>query len=134
EAGFRRAVTDIIGQHMEVQLARPQVGRAVLMLLKVAAEHGIRLPPELAMIGKTLLNLDEIGLTLAPRFDTNAAVRRHAAAITHERVLRAISIGSTFSTAVELKNFVQHLPRRINRIFDRLADNDSEVKVVAIDA
>ena len=133
EAGFRRAVTDIIGQHMEVQLARPQVGRAVLMLLKVAAEHGIRLPPELAMVGKTLLNLDEIGLTLAPRFDTNAAVRRHAAAITQEQMVRDFSLGSFFSTAVEVKNFVQHLPGRINRILDRLADNDFEIKVEALD-
>jgi len=133
EAGFRRAVADIIGQHMEVQLARPQVGRAVLMLLKVAAEHGIRLPPEIAMIGKTLLNLDEIGLTLAPRFDTNAAVRRHAAAITQEQMTRDFSLGSFFSTAVELKNFVQHLPGRVNRILDRLADNDFEIKVDALD-
>ena len=133
EAGFRRAVTDIIGQHMEVQLARPQVGRAVLMLLKVAAEHGIRLPPELAMIGKTLLNLDEIGLTLAPRFDTNAAVRRHAAAITQEQMVRDFSLASFFSTAVEVKSFVQHLPGRINRILDRLADNDFEIKVEALD-
>ena len=133
EAGFRRAVADIIGQHMEVQLARPQVGRAVLMLLKVAAEHGVRLPPELAMIGKTLLNLDEIGLTLAPRFDTNAAVRRHAAAITQEQMTRDFSLASVFSTAVELKNFVQHLPGRINRILDRLADNDFEIKVEALD-
>jgi predicted unusual protein kinase regulating ubiquinone biosynthesis (AarF/ABC1/UbiB family) len=133
QAGFRRAVADIIGQHQEVALARPQVGRAVLMLLKVAAENGIHLPPELAMIGKTLLNLDEIGLTLAPRFDANAAVRRHAADITHEQVLRDFSIGSVFSTAVELKNFVQHLPGRVNRILDRLADNEFEVKVDAID-
>jgi len=133
QAGFRRAVADIIGQHQEVALARPQVGRAVLMLLKVAAENGIHLPPELAMIGKTLLNLDEIGLTLAPRFDANQAVRRHAADITHEQVLRDFSIGSIFSTAVELKNFVQHLPGRINRILDRLADNEFEVKVDAID-
>ena len=133
KAGFRRAVADIIGQHQEVALARPQVGRAVLMLLKVAAENGIHLPPELAMIGKTLLNLDEIGITLAPHFDTNAAVRRHAADITHEQVLRDISVGSIFSTAVELKNFVQHLPGRINRILDRLADNEFEVKVDAID-
>ena len=133
QAGFRRAVGDIIGQHQEVALARPQVGRAVLMLLKVAAENGIRLPPELAMIGKTLLNLDEIGLTLAPRFDANGAVRRHAADITHEQVLRDISVGSIFSTAVELKNFVQHLPGRVNRILDRLADNEFEVKVDAID-
>jgi len=60
-------------------------------------------------------------------------VRRHAADITHEQVLRDISIGSIFSTAVELKNFVQHLPGRINRILDRLADNEFEVKVDAID-
>jgi ubiquinone biosynthesis protein len=133
QAGFKRAVTDIIGQHQEVQLARPQVGRAVLMLLKVAAEHGVRLPPELAMIGKTLLNLDEVGLTLAPHFDTNAAVRRHAAAITQEQVMRDFSLGTVFSTAVELKNFVQHLPGRINRILDRLADNDFQIRVQALD-
>ncbi|HYL89694.1 MAG TPA: AarF/UbiB family protein [Burkholderiales bacterium] len=133
QAGFRRGVAEIIGQHQEVALARPQVGRAVLMLLKVAAENGIHLPPELAMIGKTLLNLDEIGLTLAPRFDANAAVRRHAADITHEQVLRDFSIGSIFSTAVELKNFVQHLPGRVNRILDRLADNEFAMRVDAID-
>jgi predicted unusual protein kinase regulating ubiquinone biosynthesis (AarF/ABC1/UbiB family) len=133
QAGFRRGVADIIGQHQEVALHRPQVGRAVLMLLKVAAENGIHLPPELAMIGKTLLNLDEIGLTLAPRFDANAAIRRHAAVITQEQVLRDFSLGSFFSTAVELKSFVQHLPGRVNRILDRLADNEFAVKVDAID-
>ena len=132
-AGFRRGVADILGQHQEVAMQRPQVGRAVLMLLKVAADHGIRLPPELAMIGKTLLNLDEIGLTLAPRFDANAAIRRHAADITQQQIVRDFSLGSFFSTAVELKNFVQHLPGRINRILDRLADNEFAVKVNAID-
>ena len=130
---FRRAVADLIGQHQEISLARPQVGRAVLMLLKLAAENGIRLPPELAMIGKTLLNLDEIGLTLAPRFDANAAIRRHAAGITQQQMTRDFSIGSMFSTVVELKNFVQYLPGRVNRILDRLADNQFEVKVDAID-
>ena len=132
-AAFRRGVADIIGQHQELSAHHPQVGRAVLMLLKMAAENGIRLPPELAMIGKTLLNLDEIGCTLAPRFDTNAAIRRHAADITREQVMRDISIGSIFTTAVELKNFVQNLPGRVNRILDRLANNELEMKVDAID-
>jgi predicted unusual protein kinase regulating ubiquinone biosynthesis (AarF/ABC1/UbiB family) len=133
EPAFRRGVADIIGQHQEVALHRPQVGRAVLMLLKVAAETGVRLPPELAMIGKTLLNLDEIGHTLAPTFDTNAAVRRHAARITEEQMARDVSPGSLFSAAVELKNFVQHLPGRVNRILDRLAANDLRFRVDALD-
>ena len=133
QAAFHRGVADLVAQHQEVRLQRPQVGRAVLMLLKVAADSGVRLPPELAMIGKTLLNLDEIGLTLAPRFDPNAAIRRHAAEITEQRMARDFSIGALFSTAVDLKNFVQHLPGRVSRILDRLADNQFQVKVDAID-
>jgi predicted unusual protein kinase regulating ubiquinone biosynthesis (AarF/ABC1/UbiB family) len=133
EAAFRRGVADIIGQHQEISLTRPQVGRAVLMLLKAAAECGVRLPPELAMIGKTLLNLDEIGTCLAPGFDTNAAVRRHGARITEEQMARDVSPGSLFSAAVELKNFVQHLPGRINRILDRVAENDLKLRVDALD-
>jgi predicted unusual protein kinase regulating ubiquinone biosynthesis (AarF/ABC1/UbiB family) len=133
EPGFKRAVAEIIGQHQEIAHAEPQVGRAVLMLMKGAADHGIRLPPELAMIGKTLLNLDEIGHTLAPRFDPNAAIRGHAAEITQQQMARDLSLGSIFSAAVDLKNFVQHLPGRINRILDQLANNEFQVKVDAID-
>jgi ubiquinone biosynthesis protein len=103
------------------------------MLLKAAAENGVRLPPELAMIGKTLLNLDEIGHTLAPSFDPNAAIRRHAADITQGRMAKDLSITSLFGTAVEMKNFVTQLPGRVNRILDRVADNDIRVHVDAID-
>lgn len=133
EPGFRRGVTDIIQQHQELTRRETQVGRAVLMLLKVAADHGVRLPPELAMIGKTLLNLDEIGHTLAPAFDPNDAIRRHAADITQSRMAKDLSLTSMFSTAVEMKNFVTQLPGRVNRILDRLADNDFKVHVDAID-
>lgn len=131
--GFRRGVTDLLAQHHEMSFQPPQVGRAVLMLLKVAGENGIHLPVELAMIGKTLLNLDLIGHILAPHFDPNAAIRRHAAELTQQQMGRDLSIGSLFSTAVEFKNFVQQLPARVNRILDHLADNEFQVRVDAID-
>jgi ubiquinone biosynthesis protein len=132
-AGFHRAVADLLGQHHEMSFQPPQAGRAVLMLLKAAGDHRIRLPAELAMIGKTLLNLDQIAHLLAPHFDPNAAIRRHAADITRSQISRELSLSSLFSTAVELKNFVQYLPGRVNRILDRLADNELEVRVDAID-
>ena len=132
-AGFQRAITDVLAQHQTATAQRPQVGRAVLFLLKAAADYGVRLPPELAMIGKTLLNLDEIGLTLAPHFDPNQAIRRHAAEITEKQMLRDLSLGSLFSAAVDAKNFVQHLPGRVNRILDQLADNKFRVRVDSID-
>jgi len=131
--GFHRAVADLLAQHHEMSFEPPQVGRAVLMLLKAAGDNRIRLPVELAMIGKTLLNLDQIAHVLAPHFDPNAAIRRHAADITQRQVARDLSLSSLFSTAVELKSFVQHLPGRVNRILDRLADNEFQVRVDAID-
>ena len=131
--GFHRGVADLLAQHHEMSFTPPQVGRAVLMMLKTAGDNGIRLPVELAMIGKTLLNLDQIAHVLAPHFDPNAAIRRHAADITQRQMARDLSLSSVFSTAVELKNFVQHLPGRVNRILDRVADNELEVRVDAID-
>jgi len=131
--GFHRGVADLLAQHHEMSFQPPQVGRAVLMLLKTAGDNRIRLPVELAMIGKTLLSLDQIAHVLAPHFDPNAAIRRHAADITQGQITREASLSSLFSTAVELKNFVQHLPGRVNRILDRVADNELEVKVDAID-
>ena len=131
--GFHRGVADLLAQHHEMSFQQPQVGRAVLMLLKTAGDNRIRLPVELAMIGKTLLSLDQIAHVLAPHFDPNAAIRRHAADITQRQITREASLSSLFSTAVELKNFVQHLPGRVNRILDRVADNELQVRVDAID-
>ena len=44
-----------------------------------------------------------------------------------------LSFGSLLSSAVELKNFVQQLPGRVNRIVDRVADNELRIRVDAID-
>jgi len=44
-----------------------------------------------------------------------------------------VSPGMIFSNLLDLKDFMRMLPRRINRILDRIADNDLEVRVDAID-
>lgn len=130
---FRRSISEIMGQHREVAARNPQVGRVVLLLLGTSAANGVRLPAELVLIGKALLNLDQIGRTLAPNFDTDAAIRRHATQITQTKMRGEFSLASFLSSAVELKNFVQQLPGRVNRILDRAADNELSIRVDAID-
>jgi hypothetical protein len=44
-----------------------------------------------------------------------------------------MSLSALLGTAVEMKNFVQQLPGRVNRILDRLADNEFKVKVDSLD-
>jgi predicted unusual protein kinase regulating ubiquinone biosynthesis (AarF/ABC1/UbiB family) len=133
EPEFRRRVADLVGQLQGVKVAQIQVGSVVMALTRVASECGIRVPPELTMLGKALLSLDEVGRALDPEFDPNDAIRRHAVDLTRQRMLKALSPGALFEAAVEMKDFVQKLPGRVNRILDTIASNQLEVKVDAID-
>jgi predicted unusual protein kinase regulating ubiquinone biosynthesis (AarF/ABC1/UbiB family) len=133
EMEYRRQVTDLVAQGQGARMEDIQVGKIVLAFTRLCGQSGIRVPPELTLLGKTLLNLDDIARTLDPRFDPNAAIRRYAADITRQRMLKALSPGHFLETALELKDFAQRLPSRINRILDLAASNSLEVGVDAID-
>jgi len=85
------------------------------------------------MLGKTLLNLDQVGRALDPTFDPNASIRRNAADLTRHRLRKTLSPGNLLSAAMEVKEFAERLPGRINKILDTVASNGLEVKVDAID-
>ena len=133
EKGFRRDVADLVAQSIGATVGQMQVGRVVLVLARMSAERGIRVEPELTMLGKTLLNLDQVGRTLDPDFDPNAAIRRNASELMRQRVRKSLSPGNLFAGVMELKEFVENLPRRVNTILDHVANNSLEVKVDAID-
>jgi ubiquinone biosynthesis protein len=115
------------------RLADVEVGLTVLELVHEAAEAGLRMPTELALLGKALLQLDQIGRALDPEFDPNAAVRRHALEITTARARNDFSAASLMSGVNDLRELLRRMPDRVGRILDRLANNELEVKVNAID-
>jgi ubiquinone biosynthesis protein len=133
EVEYRRQVADLVGQSQGVRMEHIQVGKVVLAFTRLCGQSGIRVPPELTLLGKTLLNLDLVGRTLDPRFDPNGAIRRYATEITRQRMLKALSPGHFLETALELKDFVQHLPGRVNKIMDLAATNSLQVGIDAID-
>lgn len=133
DKSFRRKISEIVVAQKSATVAQMEVGRLVLEVTQVSAESGIRVPPELTMLGKTLLNLDQVGRSLAPEFDPNASIRRNAAQILEQRLLKTLSPGNLFSGVLELKDLLQRLPARLNKFFDALANNQIKVSVDAID-
>ncbi len=130
---FARRIGEIVAQQKTATVEDMQVGRLVLQVTQSSAESGIRVPPELSMLGKTLLNLDQVGRAIAPDFDPNASIRRNAAEIMQQRLVRGLSPGNLFSGVLELKDLLQRLPSRINKILDAVANNEFKVTVDAID-
>jgi ubiquinone biosynthesis protein len=130
---FRWRISEIVAQQKTATVEQMQVGRLVLEVTQTAAESGIRVPSELTMLGKTLLNLDQVGRALAPQFNPNASIRRNGAAILQQRVLKSLSPGNLFSGVLELKDLIQRLRSRLNKFLDALANNEFKVSVDAID-
>jgi len=133
EKEFTRAIAEIVAKQQGATVDQMQVGRLVLEVTQASAENGIRVPAELTMLGKTLLNLDQVGRAIEPTFDPNASIRRNAAQIMQQRLMKSLSPGNLFSGVLELKDLVQRLPARINKILDAIANNEMKISVDAID-
>jgi predicted unusual protein kinase regulating ubiquinone biosynthesis (AarF/ABC1/UbiB family) len=133
EALFRRRAIEVVSRNRDARLADMETGKIVLLVVKASAECGIKLPPELTLLGKTLLNLDPVGRALDPDFDPNAAVRAAAADLVQRRMRKSLSTTHLASSLSEAKEFVENLPERVNRILETLAANDLRLKVDALD-
>ncbi|HYF16847.1 MAG TPA: AarF/UbiB family protein [Ramlibacter sp.] len=131
---FRRRLGLLVAHQQGRGLQHVSTGQTLLEISSVAAECGYFVPSALALLAKTLLQLDEIGRVLDPAFDPNAAVRRHAATLMSTRMKRDAGEGGLLTGALEFKNFATGLPHRINRLFDALGNNELELKVRAVDA
>jgi predicted unusual protein kinase regulating ubiquinone biosynthesis (AarF/ABC1/UbiB family) len=81
EKEFKTRIAEIVAKQQGATVEQLQVGRLVLEVTQVAGENGVRVPSELTMLGKTLLNLDQVGRAIEPNFDPNASIRRNAAQI-----------------------------------------------------
>jgi len=130
---FRQQVAELVMQNQNAQLENLNAGRIVLRITQIAGESNFRLPVEFTMIAKALLNLDQVVHTLDPQFDPNFAVRAYADTIMHQRLRKSVSPASLYGTVLELKEFLDKFPGRVNQLVDTVTSKGLEVKVDAID-
>ena len=132
-ASFERRITDLVADNSDAILSRLNAGRVTLDITRISADCWFRLPAEFTMIAKALLNLDRVVYTLDQNFDPNTIIRERANEILQRNILRSIAPNSLLSGVVDLKEFVEKLPTRVNRILDAAGNNELKFKVDAID-
>jgi predicted unusual protein kinase regulating ubiquinone biosynthesis (AarF/ABC1/UbiB family) len=130
---FTHRVANLVARHAEATLDRIDAGHVVLEITRISADCWFRLPPEFTMIAKTLLNLDRSVYVLAPDFDPNAVIREEATSVLVRRIGKSIEPGNVLARVIEVKEFVERLPTRVNRILDAIGNNELKIGVDAID-
>jgi len=129
EQDFHHKIGQLVAEACNATLNEMQVGTVVLSVGRIAAETGLRVPTELSLLGKTLLQLDQIGRALQPDFDPNESIRRNASQILNQRLKSSITEGKAFSTLLEAKQFLGALPSRLNKILDSIGNAELNVNV-----
>ncbi len=131
---FKKRIAALVVERQGQALHQINVGKTLLEVTQSAGELGLFVPSDLTMLGKTLLQLDEVGKILDPEFDPDAAIRRNATDLMSKRLSKDASKGSFFTTLLELKEFASGLPLRLNKIMDAITNKDLEMKVRSVDA
>lgn len=129
EMVFRHKIAQLVADQRDANLGQMDVGKMMLNVTTAAADSGLRVPTELTLLGKTLLQLDEVGRLLAPNFDPNAAVRKHATELLNRRMKETMTEGRAYAAMLEGKEFFSTLPSRLNKILDSIGNAELNVNV-----
>jgi len=129
--GFCSAATELVEQSQGMTLDQIDAGSMVMQLMTISGQNGLRLPPELSMLGKALLNLDQVAHTLDPAFEPTSAIEAHTTEVMQGQM--KTSSGGAFSALLEARDFVEQLPGRVNKLMDAMAEGNLEMKVNAFD-
>jgi ubiquinone biosynthesis protein len=109
-------VADFMGEHLYKPLKDIEVGKLLQNILEMAAQHRMRLPPELFLMMKAISTVEGVGLTLDPDFDMIA----HAAPFIRQVKLSRFSPKRLSSDAVSIvsqyMDFVQEFPKDLLEI------------------
>lgn len=130
---FDRRIADLVNENSDAILSRMNAGKVTLEITKVAADCWFRLPAEFTMFAKALLNLDRVVYTLDSTFDPNSVIRERANEILERNIIKSMAPSNLLSGVVDLKEFAEKLPGRVNRILDTVGNNELRFKVDAID-
>ncbi|MDX1658607.1 MAG: AarF/UbiB family protein [Nitriliruptorales bacterium] len=133
EARFHREVSELLGRYKDLPPEDIHIGGILTDITRISGETGLKPPPELTLLARTLMSLDIVGRTLQPDFDADAAIRRHAGSIMTEAMFEQLTPSSILRSVLDTKELVESLPSRINAIMERLASGEFDISVETID-
>jgi hypothetical protein len=85
------------------------------------------------MLGKALLNLDEVVRRLDPAFSPDEAIRDETAELMRKKLLHSASPGNVISAAMQAKELAERLPGQVGQVLDALAEGRFTINVQGID-
>jgi ubiquinone biosynthesis protein len=108
-------------------------GRMMLELVRLSTACGLRTPPEMSLLGKTLLNLEQVAAALDPDLDVKKVVERHLEHVMRERLKKSLSPSNIASELIDVQALLRESPRKVSDILSLLAENKLQVRMTGLE-
>lgn len=108
-------------------------GGLLIELTQQSIACGLRPPPEIALLARTLLALEGVTETLNPSVPPRRIVREHLSAIVAGRMAQRLSLHEFNRQVGDVGALLRELPRQTRAIVDVLASNNLRVRVAGLE-
>jgi predicted unusual protein kinase regulating ubiquinone biosynthesis (AarF/ABC1/UbiB family) len=108
-------------------------GRLMLELVRLATACCLRTPPEMSLLGKTLLNLEQVAHALDPELDVKSVVEAHLEHVMRGRLRKSFSPANMASELMEVQALLREAPRKVTDILSLLAENRLQMRVTGLE-
>lgn len=129
---FEKEINRLVLEAQNKSAENIKTAPLLIQMNRVATEHGIKLAVELNIFGKILMQLDQIVAVLAPEYDLQNAIEKNVEKMMQKKMLHDLKPENFLAQIIEAKKLAEKLPERINTITERLANNDFEIRIDAI--
>lgn len=105
------------------------VGEIVLELLYVFGQNGVTLARDYSLLAKAIVSIEEVGLSLDPKFDIRTVARPYLQQLNYERWNPSNLFKTTWWNLRSHLSRLRELPGDIQRFFRNLEDGDLAIKL-----
>lgn len=130
---FRKNINRLVMDSTSNNAEDLETGRVLLQMNKVAAEQEIKLPVELNILGKILLNMDQIVAVLTPKYDLQQSIRKFMERLFNRKMQQELKPENLYGLLLDNKKLAENLPGRLNKITEDLANSEFQLKIKALD-
>lgn len=118
---FIQHICELVWRYYERSQQGIAFGRALLDLVALASTYHLSIPPNFALLGKAMLNLDGTLHRLSPNLNLTQVLHRYLPQLIQQRAFAQISPGRSLTWLLDTKHLVENMLRRSDVLLEKMA-------------
>jgi predicted unusual protein kinase regulating ubiquinone biosynthesis (AarF/ABC1/UbiB family) len=118
---FHREISTLVAAFHDVDPNSVNTGQMLFQIIGLANNNELKVPAEMAMLAKTLLNLDAITKKLDPNYDPQRVIREYSQELMTQKLKQKFDPQNFYPALLDLNQLVLDLPHRSREILDLTA-------------